>query len=253
MKESVFSLQNGVYHCVVNEVLSFLAANGVGTMVVGGVAVQAHTLKMAADAKLLLPNDFIRKTDDLDLVVTSALDQEAILGAMKKLAERFDGFVGEAGETLFEVNMTRVGAVKPLLRVTYVSADGQEHIDDIKLNLSPPSDNQTIDPAFQQDKESITLSHIECASNLTADVICLEHLVMNKLAKAREKDLVDAGKLADVIKKTDAGFSTEKADEAFYHAKDCSKELRNRYHEFLRRAGKSVERKPKPKGLKISR
>jgi hypothetical protein len=253
MKDSVFSLQDSVYHCVVTEVLSFLASNGVGAMVVGGVAVQAHTLKMAADARLLLPPDFLRRTDDLDMVVTTAVDQPALMGVIRKLAEHFKAFIGEAGETVFEVGFTRVGAVKPLLQVSYVSPDGQTHTDDIKLNLSFPSENRMFRPEFRdkQETESITLSHIESASKLQADVICIEHLVVNKLAKAREKDLDDAGRLAEIIKKADAQFSVEKAGEALKQVNNCSQELKDRYYEFLSKAGKDSGRKMKRKPITV--
>ena len=145
MKRALYSLENEEFVFLINKLREQFEKRKIQHTFVGGTAVQAHILdrltkKYESDIVSLISNDnvrlqdYIRATDDIDLAL--GLEGQDPIESAKKVKEICKAVEGEhlsdTGNYIFNFNLERTGAKRPIFGVTIDGESGEA----IALNIS---------------------------------------------------------------------------------------------------------------------
>lgn len=229
MKERKYTLLDDHYFGTLMSVLTVFEKNGYPPIIVGGVAVQAHTLALVG---LENAAKYLRKTDDYDMVILGA-DGKKIKDTIKSLDN--ESFITE--DAIFSISILRAGKKRPCLRVEYLNSEDEIKSFEIYLNISTKLEDLKYIPPEQAevmygDATEIKIRHLRTASELKAKVLLIEDLIATKLANGREKDIEDVNTLVRVAGEKGLLIDWDKAKKSIRSIKDWDR--RNRALQKMR-------------------
>ncbi|GEM_PF-2155996 len=209
MKEQKYTLLDDYYFDVLRVVIEAFERFGYTPILVGGVAVQVHSIALVGVEG---SGRFLRKTDDYDLVVLGA---ENI-----KIGESINELSGASfitNNAVFSITVARNGAKRPVLKVDYLNGRNEVKSAEIHLNIfTKLGDLEHISPeragVMYESAVEVTIKHSRALSELRARVLRMEDLIAIKLAKGREKDYVDVKNLVGIAKEKDAGIDWDRVE-----------------------------------------
>lgn len=195
MKEQSYTLLDDHYFGTLMSVLTVFEKNGYPPIIVGGVAVQAHTLALVG---LENAARYLRKTDDYDMVILDA-DGRKIIDTIESLDN--ESFITE--DAIFSISISRAGKKRACLGVEYLNSEDEIKSFKIYLNISTKlEDLRYISPKQAEvmygDATEVRIRHLRTAFELKAKVLLIEDLIATKLANGREKDIKDVNTLVRV-------------------------------------------------------
>lgn len=216
MKRELYDLTDEEFAMMVNRVGTVLKKEKIEHNIVGGAAVQSYVLKMLTEkynqniCELIYNpdvrvQDYIRSTDDIDLALK--LDEEDDTQRIKRINGILPKFAFEeiapCGEVIIELKPERIGASRPTFRVYIDGKGSQEEVITMNINRGNGGDIRNLDDHWYDeiiDKSQELIIPYTADYSLNVIVPKLEHLLVEKIAGSRAKDLMDNKNLADLSK-----------------------------------------------------
>jgi len=218
MKRQLYDLTDEPFAMMINRVGTVLKKEGVKHNIVGGAAVQSYifymlTKKYNKDICGLIYDpdvriqDYIRSTDDIDLALK--LEEEEDTEKIRKINQFLPKFAFEeiapCGEVIVEIRPERIGASRPTFKI-YVDGKGSEdEIIAMNINRGKKGDIRNLEDHWYnkiiEESEELVIPYTP-NYELRVVVPKLEHLLVEKIAGSRAKDLMDNKNLADLSKET---------------------------------------------------
>lgn len=218
MKRQIYDLTDQPFIMFSDRLEKVLTDASVPHNIVGGIASQAHILKMMSDHygknisdiindPDIRVQDYIRSTDDIDLsLYLEGEDPEKIRFINQDILPNLPHWdVSPDGESIIEFKESRRGASRPVYRV-YVDGEGSQD-DVIALNISrgQKKDLHNLDFSlynrFIDEGVVLNIPYSQDYS-LKLKVPRLVHVLATKIANNRSKDLMDNRNLACLSKRT---------------------------------------------------
>ncbi len=216
MKRQLYDLTDEPFAMMVNRVGTVLREEGIKHNIVGGAAVQSYILHMLTKkynenicGLNYNPNvriqDYIRSTDDVDLALE--LEEESDTEKVKRINKILPKFAFEdiapCGEYIVEVRSERIGASRPTFRIYIDGKGSQEEVVAMNVNRGKGGDIRNLEDKWYNkiigDSQELVISY-NPNYELRVVVPKLEHLLVEKIAGSRAKDLMDNKNLADLSK-----------------------------------------------------
>jgi hypothetical protein len=216
MKRQLYDLTDEPFAMFVNRACAVLKQEGVKYNLVGGAAVQSYILHMLSgkyDKDIcgliyhpdLRIQDYIRSTDDVDLALrfNGEDDTEKIRKINKILPKFAFEEIAPCEEYIVEIKPERIGASRPTFRVYIDERSNQEEIIAMNINREKGGDIRNLESKWYRkiidDSQELTIPYNK-NYELKVVVPKLEHLLVEKIAGSRAKDLMDNKNLADLSK-----------------------------------------------------
>lgn len=255
MKEQIFSLEDKYYLFTINAIMNAIEKERKNFAIVGGIAVQAYLIDIAKKEGLLLPRNYLRKTDDVDIVFSSLSSNETLT-----LLSKIDSYEEIINNVYCSLTICRIGEKRPIIKATILEMEENEQIKEItlyiKMNLTVNSENAYSIPSLyykKQVEESVVIRFDE-KTKLKVSPIYL--VVASKLIKGREKDITDTKNIASILsltKNAENYIDTKmlyKVILAAYEEGKCNEEAFERYENFVKSIKKPKNRDEKIKLMK---
>jgi len=218
MKRQLYDLTDEPFAMIINRAGAVLKEENIKHNVVGGAAVQSYILHMLTtryneDVYSLIYNpniriqDYIRGTDDVDLALE--LNEKDDTEKIKKINKILPKFAFEeiapCGEFIVEIRPERIGVSRPTFRVYIDGKGSQEEVIAMNINRGKGGDIRNLEDHWYNEiieKSQELIIPYNPNYELKVVVPKIEHLLVEKIAGSRAKDLMDNKNLADLSKET---------------------------------------------------
>jgi len=218
MKREIYNLADEELAFLVSNLHEQMGKKGMPYILVGGTAVQAHTLsrlqrktgktlaELAEDPSIRL-QDYVRSTDDVDLAIHSGVEGRAgrtavgkmIFGILDELA--VPEVISPSEDMILGYRLVRKGMKRPVFQVVIDGETDDERRLALNIGVNP-ADLENLDAKFY-DEFVDAGQEVKMPYNRTFDVktrvIKPEHLIASKVAKFRAKDTMDVHGLVDLM------------------------------------------------------
>lgn len=216
MKRQLYDLTDEPFAMMVNRAGAVLKGEGIEHNIVGGAAVQSYILHMLTEKynqnicelmynPTIRIQDYIRSTDGVDLALK--LGEEDDTEKIKKINGILPKFafeeVAPCQEFIVEIRPERIGASRPTFRIYIDGKGSQEEVISMNINRGKGGDIRNLeDHWYNKIIEKSQELVIPYTPNYSLKVVVpkLEHLLVEKIAGSRAKDLMDNKNLADLSK-----------------------------------------------------
>ena len=225
MKTQDYNLSNEEFAFFVNRASEALRGIGIPHAFVGGVAVQAHTLKrlcnkysvdistLAASNKHIRFQDYIRSTDDVDIALLfpdNAADYAMVGDVVGRLYDSLNGvYLSNNDKHIFEYKLERRGFSRPVFSISVDNVLGKN----LSLNISKQSRHlralglEYYDQ-FIEEGETLELTYSP-GFNLRLRVYNPTHVLATKISQFRAKDSMDIVNLEKVLRESGGEINEE--------------------------------------------
>lgn len=215
MKRQLYNLTDEPFAMIVGRIGLVLKDEGIEHNIVGGAAVQSYVLHMLTEkynqniCELIYnPNiriqDYIRSTDDIDLALKLEGDDTKKIRRINTILPKFVfEEISPCGESIIEIRPERIGASRPIFKVYIDGKGSQEEVIAMNINRGKGGDIRNLeDHWYNTIIENSQELIIPYTPNYSLRVVVpkLEHLLVEKIAGSRAKDLMDNKNLADLSK-----------------------------------------------------
>jgi len=215
MKRQLYDLTDPAMFMFVDKVGKVLKEEEIPHNVVGGLAVQTYMLDMFSKKynctiSDLVKNpdfrvqDYIRSTDDIDLALGIAGDDATKINRITRFLPKLDfEDIDPNEEAIIVLKLLRKGAYRSTFLVFNDGVTSDENIISMNISRGQEGDLYKLSHiwynAFLDGSQTISLQYNNTHST-SVQVPKLEHLLSNKIAASRPKDIMDCSNLSDLLK-----------------------------------------------------
>jgi len=201
MKEKTFSLYDPLYFYIIGKLMEKIYEKTHETAIVGGIAVQAHLFDISSKEGIIIPPEYFRKTDDIDMCFSPSVRDQDLFDVVTSL-NSLEGLL--EGYCYFNVSVERLGQRKPILKIKMLNNKNEEETTYIKMNFSNRKGDAYLLPEEYYEKQINEAKIISIKHPITQTVINLSvsplYLVIGtKLINGREKDIADINNIASIL------------------------------------------------------
>lgn len=215
MKRQLYDLTDPAMFMFVDRIGKVLKEEGIPHNVVGGLAVQSYMLDMFSkkyncSINDLVKNpdfrvqDYVRSTDDIDLALGIDGDDATKINKITRFLPKLDfEDIDPNEEAIIALKLLRKGAYRSTFLVVNDGVTSDENIIAMNISRGQEGDLHKLSHiwynAFLENSQRLSLQYNDKHST-SVQVPKLEHLLSNKIAASRAKDLMDCSNLVTLLK-----------------------------------------------------